>query len=147
MATKEEEIFTAIKSFLTSDLTWPRHIETENPFTDVSDLGNNEIPLVQVYWDKPSVQQQQRGLTTTTAPLIIEAVAKDTSINNMTQSKLFQYRVDILQAVSDNISLPGVPGFIHFAYTGRVYDIHTFQDWFIAKLSFNALFQETFGSC
>ena len=145
--TIESDIFTNLKSILETDLTWVKQVESETPYVAVSDLVNNQIPLVQFYWDKPSVQQQQRGLTTTTAPLVIEIIAKDTKLNDMTQTKLFQYRDDVLTAIGSNVNLSTVPGFIQFAYTGRTYDVHTMQDWFVARLNFNALFQESFGAC
>ena len=147
MATIEEEIFSNLETTFSNSLTWVKHIESKTPFVDVSDIDNTQIPLVQFFWDGQSTQQQNRGFTTTTAPFLVEIVAKDTKLLDMTQQLLFQYRKDVIDAVSSIISLPSVSGFIQFSYLSRNYDIHSFKDFFIAQIRFAALFNEPFGKC
>jgi len=144
--TIESEIFIELKVILNDGLTWVRHIEQFNPFP-VEALTNDKLPLVQYFWDEQSTQQQERGVTTTTASMLIEIVAKNTPDNDMTQEKIFQYRSDVLDIISANASLPSVSGFIQFSYEGRTYDVHSNKDYYVAQLRFSALFQEPYGSC
>ena len=73
--------------------------------------------------------------------------ASDTSILKISQSILFQYEADVIAAVSANVGLSDIPGFINFRYDGTEFDIHTFADFYIAQINMTALFQIPFGSC
>lgn len=147
MATTEELIFTGLKSQLETDLTWVTHVETENPIVDIGDIGHHILPLVQIWWDSDSLQDQNNSYTITKAPLMIEVIDRSDLNREINQFTLFQYRVDILAAVKSILSLPGVSAFQQFSYLGRNYDIHMAQDFFIAQLSFQAWFQEFYGQC
>ena len=145
--TIENDVFDLLETTLSGSLPWVKKVIKEKPITDLAVLGS-EVPLVQFFWDpSQSVQQQQRGKTVTRAPLIIEVVSKDTRNLDMTQTLLFQYRSDVLAAVASIINGPGVQGFVHFEYNGRVYDIHSVSGFYIARLRFTALYQESYGSC
>ena len=147
MATVEELIFTGIKSQLETDLAWVNTVEIENPIINIGDLGHHVLPLVQVWWDGDSLQEQNNSYTITKAPFMIEVIDRSDFNREINQFSLFQYRVDILASIKAITSLPGVSSFQQFSYVGRNYDIHMAQDFFIAQLSFQAWFQEFYGQC
>ena len=145
--TVEEQIFEGLKTQLTTDLTWMQAIETETPYVVLGDIGEHALPLVQIWWDGPSIQEQNNGYTITKAPFMVEIIARSVYNQEVTQYDLFQYRVDVLASVKSILSLPGVSAFQQFSYLGRNYDIHTSHDFYIAQLSFQAWFQEFYGNC
>lgn len=145
--TTEEQIFSGLKTQLTTDLTWAQVIETETPYVDIGDIGEHVLPLVQLWWDGPSLQEQNNAYTITKAPFMVEIIARSVYNQEVTQYDLFQYRVDVLTSVKSILSLPGVSAFQQFSYLGRTYDIHMTQDFYIAQLSFSAWFQEDYGIC
>ena len=132
MATVEELIFTGIKSQLETDLAWVNTVEIENPIINIGDLGHHVLPLVQVWWDGDSLQEQNNSYTITKAPFMIEVIDRS------------DFNLASIKAIT---SLPGVSSFQQFSYLGRNYDIHMAQDFFIAQLSFQAWFQEFYGQC
>ena len=143
----EQQIFDELYTILTAELTWASLIERDNPKVSILGIESHEIPLVQFFWNNVSVQQQQRGLSVTTAPLRIEVITKDTKNLTMTQNILFGYKEDVVNAVSSDVNLYNVPGFRNFLYTGVNYDIHSFKDFYVAQIDFQALFDIPFGSC
>jgi hypothetical protein len=147
MATMEELIFTNLKSQLTTDLTWAAHIEDETPFVAIGDIGHHVLPLVQFFWTGDSLQEQNNAYTITKAPFIVEIIDRSDYNREVSQFDLFQYRTDTLLSVKSILSLPGVSGFQQFSYLGRNYDVHMSPDFYIAQLSFQAWFQESYGQC
>jgi hypothetical protein len=147
LATIEEEIFTNLRTQLTADLPWLKHLETENPYVVTGDMGHHVFPLVQIFWVFDSLQEQHNAFTITKAPLIIEIVDRSDYTRTVTQYDLFQKRTDVLNSVKSILSLPGVPGFQQFSYLGRNYDIHMSPDFFVAQLQFQAWFKENYGQC
>jgi hypothetical protein len=147
--TVEADIFSVLETNLKNNLSWVKNVNVDTPIVEIDQIQNSDLPLVQLFWDGPSQQQPQRGLTYTQAPFIIQNINKPTSNQSFTQATMSEYRVQIKDVVMASILDVKAENqmFVDFSYTGRTYDIHSVQPIYLTELNFIARFNETYGQC
>lgn len=147
MASVEEQIFEAVKAQFLLDLPWVKTIVTDDPFAMDGDVGHHVFPLIQIYWQGLSLQEQNNAYTITKAPFIVEIVDRGDRTRKVSNYTLFQYRQEALASIKSIRKIPTIPGFQQFSYLGRIYGVNFTPDVLYAQLAFQAWFQELYGQC
>lgn len=142
---KRHEILEAVKSQLSSSLTWAKSIEWENIRIMSSDFGEHEIPRVQFYFLNTNYQQLQ-GRVQATAILNVEVCLKSSENAVVDQRDLFDKMDDTLQAFGQRANF-GVPGVIHARLLSDEVDAHTILPHFIGILTFEVVYLTTYNGC
>jgi hypothetical protein len=145
MSSKRSDIFDALKTQLSSKLTWAKVIEWEKVRILTTDFPEHELPCIQFYHVRTDYQPQQ-GRVEARMEVNVEVCIKSTATEVVDQQTLFDYMDGILQAIGQSPNL-GVAGVIHMRLLRDETDAHTLLPHFIGILTFEVLYLTTFTGC
>lgn len=145
MSSKRAQILDALKTLLTSKLTWAKVVEWERIRILTSDFQDHEIPVVQFYHTRTDYTHQQ-GRVEGRMNFNIEVCLKSSTAAEVDQKDLFDKMDDVLKAIGTSPNL-GVSGVIHLRYLGDETDAHTVLPHYIGVLNFEAIYLTTYTGC
>lgn len=142
---KRREIFDAIKTQLTTALTWAKVVDWEKIRILSADFGEHEIPCVQFY-ALPTDYRPQQGRNQATMLISVEVVLKSSVEGVVDQRDMFDRMDDVALAFGQNPNL-GIQGVIHTRLLKDFTDPHTIQPHFIGILNFEVVYMTTYTGC
>ena len=142
---KKREIFDAIKTQLTTALTWAKVVDWEKIRILSTDLGEHEVPCVQFY-ALPTEYRPQQGRHEAHMQISVEVVLKSSVEGVIDQRDMFDRMNDVALAFGSKANL-GVPGVIHVQLLKDYVDAHTIQPHFVGILTFEVVFMTTYTGC
>ena len=142
---KRRDIFDAIKTQLTTALTWAKVVDWEKIRIMSTDFGEHEIPCVQFY-ALPTDYRPQQGRNQATMLIQVEVVLKSSVEGVVDQRDMFDRMEDVSLAFGQRPNL-GVPGVIHVRLIKDFTDPHTIHPHFIGILTFEVVYMTTYTGC
>ncbi len=143
---RRADIFDALKTQLTTALTWAKVVDWEKIRILSSDFAEHELPCVQFYHVRTDYEHQQ-GRVQARMSLNIEVCLKSSyNQGEVDQKDLFDKMDDIILAIGNKANL-GVPGVIHLRYVSDETVTHTIAPFYIGILNFEAIYLTTYTGC
>ena len=145
----EADIFNVLKANLKSQLSWVKKVYVDELIVNIDSVYGADIPLLQIFWDKQSLQQPQRGKTQTQADFVIQMIDVSSNKRKTTQQMQFDQRDQVKEVIMGSMTdiKAENSAFIDFSYKGRVYDIHMIENGYLTEIFFTARFNESYGQC
>ena len=135
------------------ELTWVNTVDYEKIRLFESDFHEHELPLIQMY-DLRERSRHVQGRVSVEWSIAVEVVMQSTETDTVNQGILLDRKFETKEKIGDNVRLdlgtePATTGrFIHVAYRGSLTDLHLIPPMFMARLDFEALYEEPYtGVC
>jgi hypothetical protein len=149
----QKRILDALQTTLASACPWAKTIDFERVRLFSTDFGDHELPCIQIY-DVGDRSTNQQGRDSVVWTLAVELVMKKNVDEVVDQGLLFDRRLEIKKAIGADPTLglqnPGVPTtegrMIHVRYASGATDLHVLDNHYLARLIFEAMFEEPFYS-
>jgi hypothetical protein len=143
----QRQIFENIKAKL-EELPWPNLVEYENIRLMVADFNSHEFPAVQIY-DNGETATNLQALNEVVLNFSVEIVLTRTPGELVNQGLLFDRKLEVKRKIGEDPTLgivgsPSIGSFKNVQYVGGVTDFHTLNPHYLARLDFQALFNEPF---
>jgi len=139
----DSDILDALETQLKT-LTWAKVVETENIRLSFSELGEHEVPYIQVY-DNGQVFEHQRGEVLTRWQVAVELVLRSASENQVNMRTLLDKRQEIEQCIGSKVNL-GIPGVINVLYLSNTPDIQIVKPFYVTTLLFEVVYRKRYVS-
>lgn len=142
MASPERDVFTAFYNRLVA-LSWVKSVAYEK-IRVAMDFQEHEVPAIQIY-DGNQEFRHERTRLETDWQIVVELIMKQTVSGVVDQMELFDKKYDIERQLGAMVQL-GLQnsGMIHLMYDNAVTDIHTFDPYYVARLTFVVKFYKPF---
>jgi len=133
------------------ELTWPSLVEFERIRLYSSDFKDHEIPAIQIY-DVGETARTVQGRTENEWTLTIELILRPLQDDVADQGLLFDRKLEIKRKLGEDPTLglgslvPSQGRFKHIKYIRGLTDLHILSPYFMARLDYQALFEEPFSS-
>ena len=125
-------------------ISWAKVVETENIRLGFSELGEHEVPFIQIY-DNGQVFEHQRGEILTRWQIAVELVLRSASENQVNMRTLLDKRQDIEQNIGSKVNL-GIPGVINVLYLSNTPDIQIVKPFYVTTLLFEIVYRKRYVS-
>ena len=139
----DSSILDAIETQLKT-ISWAKLVETENIRLAFSELGEHEVPYIQVY-DNGQVFEHQRGEILTRWQVAVELVLRSASESQVNMRTLLDKRQDIEQCIGSKVNL-GIPGVINVLYLSNTPDIQVVKPFYVTTLLFEVVYRKRYVS-
>ena len=144
----QRKIFENLKSILTAELSWANYVEYETIKLLSSDFHAHEFPAIQIF-DAGESATNLQALTENVLTISIEIVMTRTTTELVDQGLLLDRKLEVKRAVGKDptlgiVSTPSEGSMKHIQYVGGVTDLHVLEPHYLARLDFEALFNEPF---
>lgn len=143
---------TKLEELLVDNGGWARLVAFEEVKLFSSDFKDFETPAIQIY-DTQERAKNVQGRTDNTWDLTVELILKKNSESTADQGLLFDRRLEIKRKIGEDPTLGlqiGVPTsegrFKHIQYVRGFSDLHILEEHLMARLEFQALFEEPFST-
>jgi len=137
----DSEILDALETQLKT-LSWVKVVETENIRLGFSELGEHEVPYIQVY-DNGQVFEHQRGEILTRWQVAVELVLRSSSENLVNMRTLLDKRQDVEQCIGSKVNL-GIAGVINVLYLSNTPDIQIVKPFYVSTLLFEVVYRKRY---
>jgi hypothetical protein len=143
----QKQLFENLKTKL-EEITWQNLVEYENIRLLISDFNQHEFPVIQIY-DNGETATPLRALNDVVLNFSVEIVMTRNSGELINQSLLFDRKLEVKRKIGEDPTLgiigdPSIGAFKNVQYIGGVTDFHTLAPHYLARLDFQALFNEPF---
>jgi len=135
------------------ELAWVNTVDYEKIRLFESDFHEHELPLIQMY-DQRERSKHVQGRTQVEWSVSVEVVMQSKETDIVDQGVLLDRKFEVKKKIGENVRLdlgqePATTGrFIHMAYRGSLTDLHLIPPMFMARLDFDALYEEPYtGIC
>jgi len=139
----DSQILDAMETQLKT-LPWVKVVETENIKLGFSELGDHELPYIQVY-DNGQVFEHQRGEILTRWQVAVELVLRSSSLDVVNMRTLLDKRQDVEQCIGANVNL-GIAGVINVLYLSNTPDIQVVKPFYVTTLLFEVVYRKRYVS-
>lgn len=139
----DSQILDAMETQLKS-LPWVKVVETENIKLGFSELGDHELPYIQVY-DNGQVFEHQRGEILTRWQVAVELVLRSSSLDVVNMRTLLDKRQDVEQCIGAKVNL-GIAGVINVLYLSNTPDIQVVKPFYVTTLLFEVVYRKRYVS-
>lgn len=139
MASMEKQIFESLASRLTS-LAWVKTVNYELIRLNLADFQEHELPAIQFY-DEGQFNQHVQTRVETFWDITVELIMKQTVAGVVNQVELFEKKFEVEKQIGHQVqlNLPNT-GMIHVHYPNAVTDLHTFEPYYVARMTFRVQF-------
>lgn len=144
----ESKIYEALANIL-SELSFVKIVNYEKIRLNLGEFAEHEIPAIQFYTGGSTYTHEQSRLNTQML-IDVELILKSSTAGVVDQKELFEKTYAIERKIGANVYLNlDNSGMIHLIYNSTTYDLHSFEPFFISRMSFTALFYKgyTRDSC
>lgn len=125
-------------------LPWVKKVETEEIKLGFSEMGDHEVPFIQIY-DNGQVFEHQRGEILTRWQVAVELVLKSSFAETVNMRTLLDKRQELEQCIGSNVNL-GVQGVINVLYLSNTPDIQVVKPFYVTTLLFEVVYRKRYVS-
>jgi len=139
----QKEILSALQTRLET-LTWIKTVSYKKMRLHLADFQEHELPAVQ-FFDEGEAYTHEQARLKTEWNITLELVMKSTVAGVVDQEELMDKKEEIERCIGAQVQLGlNNTGIIHMRYLSSITDLHSFEPFYVARLTFQAIFYKNY---
>lgn len=142
----EREIFENLQTTL-AGISWAETVQYDKIRLSADEFREDEVPVLQFYMVQ-QLHTHVQGRLETEMEIAVELILRKNADNEVDLGELLDKKMDVEQAIGDNVQLNINGSMIHVSYISAETDLHLIEPFYIAIMTYSVKYYKPYtGIC